>query len=116
MHRPRLLTPCVLPLTLWLTLRAVAARAGPATSSHERSGQSAFNLPVWPFRARVRGRLRLLALQVFAEMIKLARQVRTPPVAEPPADRERVMEYLPFWMLPVAFVLMFLGVPGGLLR
>jgi TRAP-type mannitol/chloroaromatic compound transport system permease small subunit len=65
----------VLPLTVWLIL-ALARYAWSGYEQHERSGQSALNLPVWPFRIVFAAAFSLLALQVIAEMVKLARQVK----------------------------------------
>ncbi len=44
---------------------------------HERSGQSAMNLPVWPFRVVFFVAFTLLALQLFVEVIKSARVLRS---------------------------------------
>ncbi len=62
----------VLPLMVWLTLYLFRYFwTGWATG--EKSGQSALNLPVWPFRAVFVAAFLILALQVLAEMIKSAR-------------------------------------------
>jgi TRAP-type mannitol/chloroaromatic compound transport system permease small subunit len=65
----------VLPLTVWLTL-ALIRHLWIGYSQSERSGQSALNLLVWPFRVVFVVSFVLLALQVIAEMIKLVRQLR----------------------------------------
>lgn len=65
----------VLPLTLWLTLYLFYyLRTGYVTN--EKSGQSAFNLPVWPLRVIFCLAFLLLALQVVAEVLKLVRALR----------------------------------------
>jgi TRAP-type mannitol/chloroaromatic compound transport system permease small subunit len=66
----------VLPLTLWLT-SALASHLWNGIKTGERSGQSALNLPVWPFRVVFVVSFVLLALQIVAEMIKLARTLRS---------------------------------------
>lgn len=59
----------VLPLTVWLALHLMRYFwAG--FSSGERSGQSALNMPVWPFRAVFVVAFLMLALQVTAEVLK----------------------------------------------
>ena len=68
----------VLPLMVWLTL-ALARHLWNGYSHNERSGQSALNLPVWPFRVVFFVAFVLLALQVLAEMLKLAQQLRAKP-------------------------------------
>ncbi len=65
----------VLPLTVWLTL-ALLRHLWLGYSHNERSGQSALNVPVWPFRVVFVVAFVLLALQVIAEMIKLVQQLR----------------------------------------
>lgn len=59
----------VLPLMLWLTY-GLAAHLITGFLRNERSGQSAMNMPVWPFRLIFLVAFALLALQVFAEIIK----------------------------------------------
>jgi TRAP-type mannitol/chloroaromatic compound transport system permease small subunit len=68
----------VLPLMVWLTL-ALARHLWSGYSHGERSGQSALNLPVWPFRVVFLVAFVLLALQVLAEMLKLAQRLRAKP-------------------------------------
>jgi TRAP-type mannitol/chloroaromatic compound transport system permease small subunit len=59
----------VLPLLAWLAWMLLQyAIAGYARG--ERSGQSALNLPVWPFRAVFFASFLLFALQVLAELLK----------------------------------------------
>ena len=51
----------------------------------ERSGQSALNLPVWPFRLVFVVAFALFALQVLAELLKSARALFGPAPAPVPA-------------------------------
>jgi TRAP-type mannitol/chloroaromatic compound transport system permease small subunit len=66
----------VLPLTVWLTV-ALLGHFWTGYVNHERSGQSALNLPVWPFRVVFVAAFVLLALQVIAEMVKLVQKLRS---------------------------------------
>lgn len=71
-----LLGYCVtLPLMLWLTY-ALFQHLATGYLRSERSGQSAMNLPVWPFRIVFLVAFTLLALQIFAEVIKTARRFK----------------------------------------
>lgn len=64
-----------LPLMLWLTYELYQyLQAG--YLSNERSGQSALNLPVWPYRIVFLVAFILLALQIFAETIKSVRRLK----------------------------------------
>ncbi|MCC6197398.1 MAG: TRAP transporter small permease subunit [Burkholderiales bacterium] len=65
----------VLPLTVWLTV-ALSSYLWTGYEHNERSGQSALNLPVWPFRVVFVIAFALLALQVAAEIAKLVRAFR----------------------------------------
>ena len=65
----------ILPLMLWLTY-ALFSHLATGFLRHERSGQSAMNLPVWPFRLVFLAAFGLLALQIFAEMVKTLRRFR----------------------------------------
>jgi TRAP-type mannitol/chloroaromatic compound transport system permease small subunit len=65
----------LLPLAIWLTF-ALSRHLRTGFENAERSGQSALNLPVWPFRAVFVVAFVLLALQVFCEIVKLVRQLR----------------------------------------
>ena len=77
----------LLPLTVWLTF-ALFRHLRTGYEHAERSGQSALNLPVWPFRVVFVVAFVLLALQVGVEMVKLARQLRAkPPRGNPGADQ-----------------------------
>ncbi len=59
----------LLPLTIWLTLYLYRYfHAG--WVQNEKSGQSALNMPVWPFRLVFFAAFLLLALQIVAEVIK----------------------------------------------
>jgi len=66
----------VLPLMCWLTY-ALAGHLWRGYAHSERSGQSALNLPVWPFRVVFVVAFVLLALQVVVEMAKCAQHLRT---------------------------------------
>ena len=65
-----------LPLMLWLTY-ALFQHLATGYLRSERSGQSAMNLPVWPFRIVFLVAFTLLALQLFVEVIKSARVLRS---------------------------------------
>lgn len=67
----------VLPLMCWLTY-ALAGYLWSGYENGERSGQSALNMPVWPFRLVFVVAFVLLALQVLSEMTKRAQQLRAP--------------------------------------
>lgn len=71
----------VLPLTIWLTVH-LARYFGSALASGERSGASAFNMQVWPFRLVFLLAFALLALQILAEVLRLMRRLRSEPSAE----------------------------------
>lgn len=58
---------CWMSYALWLHLAAGWVR-------NERSGQSAMNLPVWPFRVIFLIAFVLLALQIAAEIVKAVRR------------------------------------------
>lgn len=51
-----------------------------AHASGERSGQSAWNPPIWPFRMIIAGGFMLLGLQVIAEILKAAAVLRGRPL------------------------------------
>jgi TRAP-type mannitol/chloroaromatic compound transport system permease small subunit len=59
----------ILPLMIWLTY-GLASHLATGIIKNERTGQSAMNLPVWPFRIVFLVAFALLALQVYAEIIK----------------------------------------------
>jgi TRAP-type mannitol/chloroaromatic compound transport system permease small subunit len=70
----------VLPLLVWLAWMLMQYMlAGYARG--ERSGQSALNLPVWPFRLVFFVSFTLFALQVFAELLKSIDRVMLPAAA-----------------------------------
>lgn len=70
----------LLPLTIWIAIYLyLYFHAG--WGQNEKSGQSALNMPVWPFRLVFFAAFLLLSLQVLAEMIKTARALRTAPPA-----------------------------------
>ena len=62
-----------LPLMLWLTY-ALYQHLATGYLRHEHSGQSAMNMPVWPFRVVFLVAFTLLALQIVAEVIKTMRR------------------------------------------
>ena len=62
-----------LPLMIWLTY-ALFQHLATGYLRDEHSGQSAMNLPVWPFRVVFFVAFGLFALQVLAETIKSARR------------------------------------------
>lgn len=59
----------ILPLMLWLTYGLTGYLVSGFIKG-ERSGQSAMNMPVWPFRVVFLIAFALLALQVYAEIMK----------------------------------------------
>ena len=63
-----------LPLMLWLTY-ALFQHLATGYLRNEHSGQSAMNLPVWPFRTVFLLAFTLFALQIFAEVIKTTRRL-----------------------------------------
>ncbi len=65
----------ILPLLVWLSL-TLFQHLMTGFLRNERSGQSAMNLPVWPFRIVFLVAFALLALQIGAEMIKRVRQLK----------------------------------------
>jgi TRAP-type mannitol/chloroaromatic compound transport system permease small subunit len=67
----------MLPLLVWISY-ALFQHLATGYLRNERSGQSAMNLPVWPFRIVFFVAFALLALQVLAEVVKAVRAVRSP--------------------------------------
>jgi TRAP-type mannitol/chloroaromatic compound transport system permease small subunit len=65
----------LLPLMIWLSY-ALFQHLAAGYLRNERSGQSAMNLPVWPFRVIFLVAFTLFALQVIVEVIKAARRLR----------------------------------------
>lgn len=65
----------ILPLMLWLTY-ALFGHLVTGYMRNEHSGQSAMNLPVWPFRTVFLAAFALLALQIMAEIVKTLRKLR----------------------------------------
>ena len=61
-----------LPLMLWIT-HALFEYLVVGYQRGERSGQSALNMPVWPFRVVFLISFALLALQILAEVLKTVR-------------------------------------------
>ena len=59
----------LLPLAVWLSV-AFADKVAKAYESHERSGMSAFNPVIWPFRLVMCAAFVLLALQALAQLIR----------------------------------------------
>jgi len=66
----------MLPLMVWLSYALFQHLAAGYLRS-ERSGQSAMNLPVWPFRVIFLVAFALLTLQIVAEVIKAVRRLKT---------------------------------------
>ncbi|MFO1284775.1 MAG: TRAP transporter small permease subunit [Burkholderiales bacterium] len=66
----------VLPLTVWLST-ALWTHLVNGYVRNEKSGQSAMNLPVWPFRIVFFAAFTLLALQLAAEVVKSLRVLRS---------------------------------------
>lgn len=67
----------MLPLLVWLSWMLMEYLVA-GYSRGERSGQSAFNPPVWPFRLVFTVSFALFALQVLAELLKSVARVRAP--------------------------------------
>lgn len=63
-----------LPLMLWLTY-ALFQHLQTGYLRNEHSGQSALNLPVWPFRAMFLVAFATFALQILAEVVKSAQRL-----------------------------------------
>ena len=63
-----------LPLMLWLTY-ALFGHLATGYLRNEHSGQSAMNLPVWPFRIVFLVAFSLFALQILAEVLKTLRRL-----------------------------------------
>ena len=63
------------PLMLWLTY-ALFQYLAIGYERNEHSGQSALNLPVWPFRVVFLVAFALFALQILAEILKTIRSFR----------------------------------------
>jgi TRAP-type mannitol/chloroaromatic compound transport system permease small subunit len=59
----------LLPLAVWLGV-AFGDKVVKAYESHERSGMSAFNPVIWPFRLVMCAAFALLALQAIAQLIR----------------------------------------------
>jgi TRAP-type mannitol/chloroaromatic compound transport system permease small subunit len=59
----------LLPLAVWLAV-AFGDKVVKAYESHERTGASAFNPVIWPFRLVMCAAFALLALQALAELIR----------------------------------------------
>jgi TRAP-type mannitol/chloroaromatic compound transport system permease small subunit len=67
----------LIPFCAWLT-HTLWGRALAAIASGEKSGQSAWNPPLWPFRTVFFVAFALLLLQIVAEIIKAARRLSAP--------------------------------------
>jgi len=67
----------VLPLAGWLTA-ALWTKVQTAYESHERSGMSAFNPVIWPFRLVMCTAFALLFLQALAELLRCYEILRKP--------------------------------------
>ena len=68
----------LLPLTVWLSVY-LFRYLWSGWAANEKSGQSAFNMPVWPFRVVFFAAFLLLALQILAEVVKTVRALRASP-------------------------------------
>jgi len=79
----------VLPLAVWLTL-GFWDKVLKAYASHERSGMSAFNPVIWPFRLVMCTAFALLALQALAQLIRCYLVFAGRPAPEAtPGDRKK---------------------------
>ena len=65
----------LLPLMVWIS-HALFQHLAAGYLRNERSGQSAMNLPVWPFRVIFLVAFTLLTLQILVEVVKAARRWR----------------------------------------
>ena len=65
----------LLPLMIWITY-ALFQHLAAGYLRNERSGQSALNLPVWPFRVIFVVAFTLLTLQILVEVVKAVRRFR----------------------------------------
>jgi TRAP-type mannitol/chloroaromatic compound transport system permease small subunit len=65
----------LVPFCVWLTY-TLWGRALAAMMSGEKSGQSAWNPPLWPFRTVFFVAFALLLLQIIAEVAKAARRLK----------------------------------------
>jgi TRAP-type mannitol/chloroaromatic compound transport system permease small subunit len=70
----------LLPLITWISY-ALFQHLAAGYLRNERSGQSAMNLPVWPFRVIFFAAFVLLTLQIVAEVVKTLRRLRAPRAA-----------------------------------
>ena len=66
----------LLPLMVWITY-ALFQHLAAGYLRNERSGQSALNLPVWPFRVIFVVAFTLLTLQILVEVVKAVRRLRS---------------------------------------
>jgi len=73
-----------LPTMIWLSY-ALWLHLAQGYARNEHSGQSAMNMPVWPFRVVFFVAFVLLALQILAEVIKSLRRMRAD-LPAPPAS------------------------------
>jgi TRAP-type mannitol/chloroaromatic compound transport system permease small subunit len=71
-----------LPLMTWISY-ALWLHLAQGYLRNERSGQSAMNMPVWPFRVVFFVAFAILTLQILAEIVKAVRRFR----AKAPRDR-----------------------------
>ncbi|HEX6321097.1 MAG TPA: TRAP transporter small permease subunit [Burkholderiales bacterium] len=67
----------LLPVAGWLSI-GLAQKVATAYESQERSGMSAFNPVIWPFRAVMCAAFALLALQALAQLIRCYQTLREP--------------------------------------
>lgn len=64
----------VLPFVTWLSF-GLQGRVAQAIKSGERSGQSAWNPPLWPFRAIMLAAFTLLAIQIVVQLLRGMRRL-----------------------------------------
>jgi TRAP-type mannitol/chloroaromatic compound transport system permease small subunit len=67
----------VLPFMIWLVF-GLQGRFAAALRSGEKSGQSAWNPPVWPFRLIFLIAFALLTLQILAQILRALRELTGP--------------------------------------
>lgn len=73
-------TVLLLPFTVWLTV-GLWGKTRIALASLERSGNSAWNPVIWPYRAIFCLAFLLLSLQILAEIVKCVQALRAPRAA-----------------------------------
>jgi len=66
----------VLPFVVWLVI-GLQGKVAQAIRSGEKSGQSAWNPPLWPFRLIILAAFVLLAIQILAQILRGLRKIVT---------------------------------------